>query len=106
MENKQDTQTEINMASKAYTTFPICLAKGNASNGVFDSSKFYTAMLWLKKNKSQRKESKMLYQSGSQSEESGQAVLGFVAIAIGAGAVAYGVYKVAEPLTTMLSNLP
>lgn len=46
--------------------------------------------------------SKMLYQSGSQSEESGQAALGFVAIAIGAAAVAYAVYKIAEPLTTML----
>ncbi len=50
--------------------------------------------------------SHMLYESGSQSEESGQTVLGFVALAIGAGAVAYGVYKVAEPLTTMLNNLP
>ena len=44
----------------------------------------------------------MLYESGSQSEESGQAVLGFVALAIGAGAVAYGVYKIAEPITHML----
>ena len=130
MENKQDTQTEINMASKAYTTFPICQCKGNASIGVYDSSKLYTAMLWLMKQEtvtfefedhteeayqnieSQRKEtetmnkSHMLYQSGSQSEESGQAVLGFVAIAIGAATVAYGVYKIAEPLTTMLQNIP
>jgi len=130
MENKQDTQTEINMASKAYTTFPICQCKGNASNGVFDSSKFYTAMVWLMKQEtvtfefedhteeayrnieSQREEtvtmnkSHMLYESSSKSEESGQAVLGFVALAIGAGAVAYGVYKVAEPLTTMLNNIP
>jgi hypothetical protein len=54
----------------------------------------------------QDNKSKMLYQSGSKSDESGQAVLGFVAIAIGAGAVAYAVYKIAEPITTMLNNIP
>lgn len=46
--------------------------------------------------------SHMLYQSGSQETEQGQMLIGFVAVAIGAAAVAYGVYKVAEPLTTML----
>jgi hypothetical protein len=104
MENKQSTQTAINMASKAYNTFPACQCKGNASNGVSESSKFYTAMLWL--HRKAMNKSHMLYQSGSQSEESGQTVLGFVAIAIGAGAVAYVVYKIAEPLTTMLQNIP
>ena len=60
----------------------------------------------------QRKETKtmnkshMLYQSGSQETESGQMLIGFVAVTVGACAVAYGVYKVAEPLTTMLNNIP
>ncbi len=50
--------------------------------------------------------SKMLYQSGSQETDQGQMLIGFVAVTVGACAVAYGVYKVAEPLTTMLNNLP
>jgi len=48
----------------------------------------------------------MLYFSGNQETESGQMGLGLVAIAVGAAAVAYAVYKVAEPVTTMLDKLP
>lgn len=57
---------------------------------------------FLRDKKATANKSHMLYESGSQSEESGQMLIGFVAVTVGACAVAYGVYKIAEPLTTML----
>lgn len=69
-----------------------------------DDPKMGMAVVYEKREETEtmNTKSKMLYESGSQSEDSGQMGLGLVAIAIGAAAIAYGVYKVAEPLTTML----